>query len=61
MNGEKLGRAYGKALAQMEAAEARMRRAFNAWDRARLTVKRMGKRLEEEMLHEQAVAKAVQS
>ncbi len=42
----KVGRQYGDALEELARADAKMRRAFHAYERARQTVNRLGKILD---------------
>jgi len=44
----KVGRQYADALDKMNAAEAKMRRAFRNYERARATVRRLDKILDKE-------------
>lgn len=46
MSGRNLGAAYGRALDQVNRAEARMRRAFHAWEKARAALIRCERRMD---------------
>lgn len=47
MNARNLGAAYGRALDQVNRAEAKMRRAFHAWEKARAALLRCERRLDD--------------